>query len=180
MLQEILSAEALWFWTLILAQSLLVVWFVRNDNLVGSVLSVLSIIAGFGFFPGQWESIGLGQLQREGFWPFINQNGGMILGSIGCYVLLGLVWAAFRWWLFVKDLREQYDRRKADWLEPKSLLNTAQFLRAQAACHEDEGLRQRYSHWANACADAAARGGQVLNSELKPVWKDFVEHGYRF
>lgn len=180
MWHEFLSGEAFWFWTLIIAQSGLVMWFVRNDSLVGATLSVLSMIAGLAFFPSQWQAIGLGELHTLGFWLFLRTHFGAIVAGLGSYLLIGLAWAAFRWWLYVKDLRHQYDERKTQWLAPTSLLNTAQFLRAQAACVDDEPLKQRYSYWATACAEAAARGGHVLTTDLKPVWKEFVEHGYRF
>ena len=180
MWHEFLSTEAFWFWTLIVAQSVLVMWFVRNDSVVGAVLSMMSMVAGLAFFPSQWESIGLGELQTQGFWLFLRTHFGAILAGIGSYLLIGLAWAAFRWWEYVRELREQYDARKAEWLTPASLLNTAQFLRAQSACLDDELLRQRYAYWATACAEAAARGGHVLSSDLKPVWKEFVAHGYRF
>ena len=41
---EFLSLEAFWFWTLIVAQSGLVIWFVNQDSPVAAVLSVLSIL----------------------------------------------------------------------------------------------------------------------------------------
>ncbi len=177
---EFLSLEAFWFWTLIVAQSGLVIWFVNQDSPVAAVLSVLSILAGIAFFPGQWESIGLGAMHSEGFWLFVRARGGLIAASIGSYLLLGLGWAAFRWWLYVRQLRLTYDRRKAEWLLPQSLLNTASFLKIQASCADDELRKQRFQQWSNACAEAAARGGNQLTSDLKPLWKEFVEHGYRF
>lgn len=177
---EFISLEAFWFWTLVVAQSGLVIWFVHQDSPVGAVLSVLSILAGIAFFPSQWESIGLGAMHSEGFWLFVRTRGGLILAAIGSYLLLGLGWAAFRWWLYVRELRLSYERRKAEWLRPQSLLNTASFLKVQAACSDDDLRKQRFQKWADACGDAAARGGNHLTSDLKPLWKEFVEHGYRF
>lgn len=177
---ELFNIETFWFWTLIVVQSGLVIWFVSQDQAGPAVLSVLSLIAGIGFFHGQWDNIGLGSLQRLGFAAFVQTYYGGILAAIGSYLILGLGWATFRWWLYVRQIRLTYERRRDEWLHPRALLNTASFFRAQATVATSGETQQRYSHWAAVCAEAAARGGRTLTPDLKPVWKEFVAHGYRF
>ena len=176
----IFNLEAFWFWTLIIVQSGLVIWFVSQDHLVAAVLGILSILAGIGFFPGQWESIGLGNLRTVGFSAFVRSHYGEIIAVAGSYLIIGAGWAGVRWWLHARGIRQSYERRRDDWLHPHALLNTATFFRNQALVATSADSQQRYSRWSKACAEAAARGGKILTSELKPIWKEFVEHGYRF
>ncbi len=177
---ELFNLEAFWFWTLIVAQSGLVIWFVRQEQPVAAILSVVSLITGIGFFPNQWASLGLGDMQRLGFWLFVQTRFGAILAMMGSYLILGLGWAMCRWWLYVRSIRLVYEQRRLEWLVPRNLLNTAAYFRDQALIATSPESQQRYSQWASACSAAAARGGNQLTSDLKPVWKEFVENGYRF
>lgn len=179
MLSEILTSESFWFWTLVVVQSLLIIWFVETGNAVAAAVTLGTLVIGLAFFPTQWPHIGLGDLASMSFFEWLSTNLWPLIAGIGCYLLVGLGWATFRWWLYVRELRDNYERCKADWLAPGNLRSTANMLNSRAQlCHEISE-RERLTQWADACRMAATEGGNRLTHELKPVWKDFVTNGFR-
>ena len=63
-----------------------------------------------------WQHVGLGDLQNMSFPTWLSQNAWTLLAGIGCYVFIGIAWATFRWWLLVRQMRDAYERSKAEWL----------------------------------------------------------------
>ena len=179
MLQEIFTSDIFWFWTLVIVQSGLMIWFVETGSAIGAGTTLLTLIVGIAFFPGQWEMIGLGQIETEGFWPWLADHIWGILAIGGCYLMIGLAWATLRWWLFVRDLRELYDQRKLEWLAPGNLRRTASTLQSKAEASRGTVESDRFQEWADACLRAASNGGNQLTRELKPVWKGFVKNGFQ-
>ena len=179
MMQEILTSESFWFWALVVVQSCLIVWFVDAGNLPGSVFSLLTLFVGIALFPSQWPTIGLGAFAEDGFWGGLRETGWTLLAGLALYVLLGLGWAMLRWWVYVRMLREEYERRKAGWLTPGNLVQAAARLRERAEMNVNPADRERCLAWASCCQAAAQSGGRLLTAELKPVWKDYVQNGYR-
>lgn len=179
MLTEIFTSETFWFWTMIIIQSALIVFFVEHGSPVGAAFSLMTLVAGVGFFPGQWDAIGLGGLRENGLWSWLGSSVWMILAGLALYVLVGLGWGMLRWWMFVRHLREGYDQHRTRWLMPATLDNSAAALRARAGCSSLAAEQTRLLAWASACSEAALRGGGRLTHELKPAWKDFVQNGYR-
>ncbi len=179
MLTEILTSEAFWFWTMIVVQSALIVFFVEHGSPIGAGFSILTLLGGIGFFPSQWDSIGLASLRENGLWSWLGTNIWMLLAGLALYVLIGLGWGMLRWWMFVRHLREDYEQHKAKWLMPSSLDHSAAALRSRADYSSLPGERARLIQWAEVCAKAAIHGGGSLSSDLKPAWKDYVQNGYR-
>jgi hypothetical protein len=179
MLSEILTGESFWFWTLVIVQSGLIIWFAETANPVAAGVTVGTLIVGIVFFPTQWQHVGLGDLQNMSFPTWLSQNAWTLLAGIGCYVFVGIAWATFRWWLLVRQIRETYERSKAEWLAPGNLRSTATMLRNYAEHCPETSLREKYQLWSEACRMAAAEGGHQLTHELKPVWKDYVTNGSR-
>lgn len=177
MLHEILTTEAFWFWTLVIVQSGLIMWFAEAGNPIAASVTIGTLIIGVAFFPTQWESIGLSALHEMSFSGWLIQIVWPLLAFIGCYVLIGIVWATFRWWLLGRQIRERYERSKAEWLAPGNLRTTAGLLRTQAEDCSEPALKAKYQAWAEACQAAATAGGNRLTQELKPVWKEFVTNG---
>lgn len=179
MLTEILTSEMFWFWTMIIVQSALIVFFVENGSPIGALFSLAALIGGIGFFPSQWASIGMSGLSGIGLLSWLGSNIWMILAGGALYLLVGLGWGMLRWWMFVRHFREGYEQQKATWLLPATLDHSASALRLRADCSSLLAERTRLQQWAQACENAAVRGGGHLDHELKPAWKDFVQNGYR-
>jgi hypothetical protein len=179
MLTEIFTSEDFWFCVMIIVQSALIVFFVEHGSPIGAGFSILTLLGGIGFFPGQWDSIGLAGLSENGLWSWLGTNIWMILAGVALYLLIGLGWGMLRWWIFVRHLREDYEQHKANWLLPTSLDHSAAALRSRADCSSLPAERARLIQWAEACGHAAVRGGGRLDDDLKPAWKDYVQNGYR-
>ena len=179
MLSEILTSESFWFWTLVIVQSGLIIWFVETANPVAAGVTLATLIVGIAFFPTQWTTVGLGDLHNMSFPTWLSNNAWVLLAGIGCYLFIGIAWATFRWWLLVRQMRETYERNKAAWLAPGNLRSTATMLRSHAEHCPEPTLRDKYLLWSEACRMAAAEGGHQLTHELKPVWKDYVTNGSR-
>lgn len=179
MLSEFFTSESFWFWTLVIVQSGLIVWFVESANPVAAGVTVATLLIAIVFFPTQWETVGLGDLHRMSFPAWLSQNAWALLAGLGCYIFVGIAWATFRWWLLVRQLRESYERSKAEWLAPGNLRSTAKILLSHAEHCPEPSLREKYLLWSEACRMAAVEGGHQLTHELKPVWKDYVTNGSR-
>lgn len=179
MFTEIFTSETFWFWAMIIVQSSLIVFFVEHGSPMGAGFSLLALMAGIGYFPEQWELIGLSEAGKNGFWNWVGLNIWSILAGGTLYLLIGLGWGILRWWLFVRNLREEYEQQKAKWLLPISLDQAAAALQRRASHLSLPAERDRLQQWAEACWNAATRGGGRLDEELKPVWKDYVQNGYR-
>ena len=179
MLFEFLTSDEFLFWTMIAAQSALIIWFVEMGNAVAAAVTLATIFVGAGLFPSQWGYFGGPESQPDRLGVWLLGNAWRIIAGVGCYFLLGLLWATFRWWLFVNDVREAYDEQKRLWLMPGNLQSLGQRLEMRASTAPSQSLRSQYQQWAAACREAADAGGHCLSDELKPVWKDFVENGYR-
>jgi hypothetical protein len=179
MLSEILTSEGFWFWTLVVVQSGLIIWFVETANPVAAAVTIGTLIVGIAFFPTQWETVGLADLHSMSFPGWLTTNAWPLLAGVGCYFFTGIAWATFRWWLLVREMRDTYERSKAEWLAPGNLRSTATVLRSQAEHCSESTLREKYIAWSEACRMAAAEGGNRLTQELKPVWKEFVTNGSR-
>jgi len=80
--------------------------------------------------------VGLGNPHETTFLAWLTQNAWAILAGIGCYVVVGIAWATFRWWLLVRVMRDNYERRKAEWLAPGNLRSTATMLRSLSDLEE--------------------------------------------
>ena len=94
---------------MIIVQSALIVFFVEHASPVGAIFSLVTLLIGIAFFPGQWASIGLGGIQTDGFWSWLRSSIWPILAGMALYLILGLAWGLLRWWLFVRQQREDYD-----------------------------------------------------------------------
>lgn len=178
MLTEVLINPGFWFWTLFIVQSALIIWFVEQGQVIGAVFSVLALLVGVAFFPSEWESIGLGGLNKLGLWDWLVSNFWMIFAGIGIYLIVGLAWGTMRWWMYVRDLRDEYDNQRDGWLAPMSLYSTSDALRGRAECCFEPAKQNVLMQWAEACRQAADAGGNMLTKELRPIWKEFVENGY--
>jgi hypothetical protein len=179
MLNDIFTNPAFWFWTLFIVQSALIIWFVEHGQVIGGAFCVLALIVGVAFFPSQWEAIGLGGLNDSSLWEWFTSNFWSIVAGIGIYLIMGLAWGTMRWWIFVKDMREEYDTHRHNWLTPAFLYGTSDALRARAECCLELTRQNVLMQWAEACRQAADAGGNMLTRELRPIWKDYVENGYR-
>ncbi|MDA0284358.1 MAG: hypothetical protein O3B13_02505 [Planctomycetota bacterium] len=179
MLSEILTSEGFWFWTLAIVQSGLIIWFVETANPVSAAVTMVTLIVGLAFFPTQWEYVGLADLHEMPLPAWLSHNAWPLLAGIGCYLFVGIAWATFRWWLLVREMRETYERHKAEWLAPGNLRSTAALLQSCAERCTETALREQYQRWSKICRMAASEGGNRLTQELKPVWKDFVTNGSR-
>lgn len=179
MLTEILTSETFWFWTMIIVQSALIVFFVEHGSPVGALFSLAALMGGIGFFPGQWSSIGLNGLNENGLLSWLASRFWVLLAGGALYLLVGLGWGMLRWWMFVRHLREDYEQQKAQWLLPTTLDRSASALRLRADCSSLAAERTRLLQWARECEEAAIRGGGHLEQALKPAWKDYVQNGYR-
>ncbi|MBI1312904.1 hypothetical protein GC176_16565 [bacterium] len=179
MLFEFLTSDDFLFWAILAVQSALIIWFVEAGSAVAAGTMLASIAVTVSLFPSQWSYFGVPDVESTGVNNWLLENAWRLPAAAGCYVLVGLLWSTFRWWLFVNDARDAYDAQKKQWLQPLTLLSSARLLEERAVSVNDERLRVRYLHWARACRSAATAGGCRLSPELKPVWKDFVENGYR-
>lgn len=177
---EFLTTDAFLFWVLIAIQSAVIIWFVEAGNAVaaGTALAIVAIT--LFLFPEQWDALTSGEAESASVGSWLLANVGSLVTALACYVLIGLLWATFRWWLYVNDAREAYEEQKLNWLQPRNLMASAKLLENRAAYIHDEVLRARYLHWANTCRAAAATSGGRLSQDLRPVWKEFVENGYQF
>ena len=144
MLSEIFTSEGFWFWMLVIVQSGLIVWFIETANPVAAAVTVGTLIVGIAFFPTQWEIVGLGDLHNMTLPAWLSENAWKLLAGIGCYVFAGVAWATFRWWLLVRQIRETYERRKAEWLAPGNLRATASILKSHAEHSSEPSLREKY------------------------------------
>lgn len=180
MFVEILTSNDFCFWTLIAVQSAMIIWFVEAGSAASAGTTLVSVFISLSLFPGQLKHFGLLRDQSTSLGTLLLENSWPIVLGLGCYVLIGLLWATFRWWLHVNEAREVYVDQKRQWLQPRTLLASATLWddRAEFAC--DAALRTQYRHWANACRAAATTGGGRLPQELVPVWRNFVENGYRY
>lgn len=160
-----------------IVQSGLIIWFVESAIPVAAAVTIGTLIVGVAFFPTQWESVGLADLHVISLPAWIGQNAWALLAGIGCYVIIGIGWATFRWWMLARELREAYERAKTEWLAPGNLRATANALQSHAECCRETSLREKYLLWSEACRTAAADGGNHLTRELKPIWKEFVTNG---
>lgn len=180
MLEDILSSEVFWFWTVVVVMSSMIVWFTERGVLPAALSSVVALAVGIAFFPNQWDLIGLGGIRESGLWAWLGENILAVLVGLVTYVLVGLVWATLRWWMHVRGIREEYEERRTHWLTPAALQKTAELFQSRATITSDKIVREQYSQWHDICVRAAEMGGRRLTHELKPLWKVYVENGYRF
>lgn len=180
MVFEFLISDSFFFWALLAVQSALIVWFVESGNAVASGTTLATIAVTLLLFPEQWGELAGTDVGASGAGRWIFDNAGRVATAVACYFLIGLLWATFRWWLYVNDAREIYEQQKQQWLQPRSLVVSAKLLESRAAYVRDEMLRARYLHWAGVCREAASVNAGQLSPELKPVWREFVENGYQF
>ena len=82
MLSEILTGESFWFWTLVIVQSGLIIWFAETANPVAAGVTVGTLIVGIAFFPTQWQQVGLGDLQNMSFPTWLSQNAWTLLAGL--------------------------------------------------------------------------------------------------
>jgi hypothetical protein len=90
MLSEILTSESFWFWTLVIVQSGLIIWFVETANPVAAGVTLGTLIVGIAFFPTQWTTVGLGDLHNMSFPTWLSNNAWVLLAGIGCYLFIGI------------------------------------------------------------------------------------------
>ncbi len=180
MVFEFLISDGFLFWALLVVQSALIIWFVEAGSAVASGTTLATVAITVLLFPEQWGELAGTDVGSSGVGHWIMDNAGRVATAVACYFLIGLLWATFRWWLYVNDARETYEQQKQQSLQPRSLVVSAKLLESRAAYVCDETLRARYLHWAGACREAASVNAAQLSPELKPVWWEFVESGYQF
>lgn len=180
MLGELLSSESFWFWTIVVVMSALIIWFTERGVLLAALSSLFALAVGIAFFPNQWDLIGLGGIRELGVWSWLGENILTILVGVVLYLLVGLVWSTLRWWMHVRTIREDYEDRRARWLTPATLLKNAELFQRRASVTSDKTVREQYDQWREVCARAAEMGGHRLTTELKPLWRVYVENGYQF
>ena len=180
MLEELLSSEAFWFWTIVVVMSALIVWFTEQGVLLAALSSLFALAVGIAFFPNQWDLLGLSGIREQGFWLWLGDNIlGVLVASV-LYLLVGLVWSTLRWWMHVRCIREEYEDRRTHWLTPGTLLRHGELFASRASVTSDETVCEQYRAWQDHCIRAAELGGHRLTPELKPMWKVYVENGYQF
>lgn len=165
------------YWMMIVMQCGLIVWFAETGRPAPAATAVLCLGIGLLAFPDIWPQVAFDPLGGQGFWSWLRGSPGTVLVLTMVYALVGMVWAMFRWWLLAASLRKNYEREKAAWLSPGSLQHSAEWLRARAETSLDPERKRQLLHWSDVCRSAARAGGNQLTRELKPVWKEFVEHG---
>lgn len=47
---------------------------------------------------------------------FIKSNPVNLIMIVGSYVVIGVMWSVFKWWMFVRDRRSDYEKFKSAWL----------------------------------------------------------------
>jgi hypothetical protein len=157
--------ESYWIWIIIAVHTVLMIWFTERGDLVGASVALI-LAAG--------SLLGLSHVSFREIWDLCCAHAWGIPGIVGAYLVMGLAWAAFKWWEYVHAAREGYERQRAQWLLPRNLRRRAIELRelARYAVTPDErvGLLKR----ADACQRAAALGGCVMTEELKPLWREHL------
>jgi len=75
--------------------------------------------------------IGMGSLGVFNVYHFAVEHPGVLLGDFGCYVLLGMIWGAVKWWRFCRLHRHKYEEAKLDFLRSKNATQMTPLLRVE-------------------------------------------------
>ena len=159
---QIIESRELWIWGLILLHTILIIWFIEQVNFIGAAVTLIGGLIALQLL----GHINLYQLVTGSPWAIP----AVVLG----YLALGVGWGVAKWWLYVREIRANYERTKVEWLSPVSLQNAAVDYNSAAQCAVTEDEQRKLLSWAVACSRAAEQGVDVLSDELKPIWNDFV------
>ena len=108
---SLLSLGAVWIWfcSILVLESILLLVLIENDKpgwctiSMLSTLGLLKLLTGINLFSLAWH------------------NPGMTVLAILGYFAAGTVWAVGKWYLYVKDRRVKYEEAKSTWSASSSL-----------------------------------------------------------
>ena len=100
-----------WFWGLVIAEFILLTWFVEKEWPGPSLLS----LAAFMFL--------LWWLADVPIWAWIKENPGLLVKYFIFYIIAGLVWAIAKYYFVLKRIRKTLKKLKAVWIVSKDKLS---------------------------------------------------------
>lgn len=103
----ILLFGTLWFWLLLSASAILIIWFLESalgsstDKGGGyaSTITILAFLVLYYFF-GSKEDV-------YNFFICIKDNPGRSIAIIGIYICAGLIWSIFKWYFFLQNKKQE-------------------------------------------------------------------------
>lgn len=109
---EIFVFGSFWFWTLLVAEFLLLFVFVEFENGIGATISMLAFGACL-----QW----LGNIDII---KFVAEHPLSAAGGAVAYFALGACWSAIKWWIYCNNLLTRYNEAKREWMDAHNIEGT--------------------------------------------------------
>ena len=109
---ELFVVGTFWFWALIVAEIVLLFVFVEYENGFGATVSLLVALAAL-----QW-------MGNVDIIAYMVDHPMKIGAAVVAYFLLGAVWGVVKWWIYCKDLFDEYNECKLEWLAEKGVSDT--------------------------------------------------------
>jgi hypothetical protein len=142
-LPEIFLVGSLWFWLLLIAETILVFILLEWDKGTIATLTFLATLLLLQF---------LGDVNVYGY--VVQHPLTVILGATG-YFTLGTLWAIAKWWFYVREQRSGYDELRSAFLRVHRLESQQSAM--------PEGLQHQWQH----CLELAKRKGRRL--DVRPL-----------
>jgi hypothetical protein len=99
---QIFTFGTIWFWILALVSSIFIIKYTEDDedNYGASIIFVLTMVILYFFGNSEFfKNLGL----------IIIQTPEKFLITIGCYLVIGLLWSIAKWFFFLRKIRDDYD-----------------------------------------------------------------------
>lgn len=104
---ELFAFGTFWFWTLLVAEIVLLFVFTENENGVAATISIC-VFAGLLQWAGGVDIIGFITLSPVKFFTICL-----------CYFLAGAVWGVAKWWLYVGNVIERTEEHRDYWFKSR-------------------------------------------------------------
>lgn len=101
---EIFLIGTFWFWALLAIEFIALLAFVEHECPGWAIFSLVGACCLLQFF-GDVPMI-----------YYITHNPWIIVAGLGIYVLIGAPWGCLKWWLHLRNLREEYTAIKREWI----------------------------------------------------------------
>lgn len=113
MLLTLFAVGTFWFWALLVVHFCVLLALIEYEKVGWATISLIAAFALLHFF-GDFNIVAAAL-----------HNPVTALVVAGCYFVAGTVWSVVKWWFFVRNCREEYDERKAEFLRQNGVEGTA-------------------------------------------------------
>lgn len=187
MFYELLVFGTFWFWAVLAFEFCFLIYALGRENYGSCMVSVLLLLGGWLLF---------GDFRYVGSWIWHHPL--QTLAWFGGYLVVGTIYAVSKWWLFVRDVRDENRDKKKEWLASwktnasnlgdmiRSIQDQLQNARAndRIRCGEDyisideKPMIEAYVTTLQNQQQALLESNGIMTAALLPCWKEYEKKYY--